>query len=142
MARIVRPGGLIYHGVDLFFWLKGCHKGGIVDLPWAHSRLTPAEYHRFVAETEGRPEANKRSAHLQALNQFTARRWRQTFETGPFDILDWQEVSSPLAEALVRQHPEVCETLLEGIELGDLTCRSVKLWLRNKGLAGTRLRPQ
>jgi SAM-dependent methyltransferase len=33
MARVVRPGGLLRHSIDPFFWLRGCHKGGLVDIP-------------------------------------------------------------------------------------------------------------
>ena len=44
---------MIYHSIDPFYWLKGCHKEGMVDIPWAHARLTPAEYRRFVCEREG-----------------------------------------------------------------------------------------
>ena len=131
MARVVRPGGLIYHSIDPFYWLKGCHKGGVVDIPWAHARLTPAEYHRFVAAHEGEAAAAKRSRHLRTLNQLTPRRWRRTFEAGPFEILDWREESWPLAEALLEEHPDVRETLLDSVEPGDLTCRQIKVWLRN-----------
>jgi ubiquinone/menaquinone biosynthesis C-methylase UbiE len=131
MARVVRPGGLIYHSIDPFYWLKGCHKRGMVDLPWAHARLTPLEYRRFVAEREGMSRAARRSRHLQTLNQFTPRQWRRTLERGPFEILQWREETRPLAEALLGQHPDVPETLLEGIEAGDLTCGQVKVWMRN-----------
>ena len=87
MARVVRPGGLIYHSIDPFHWLKGCHEWGVVDIPWAHARLTPAEYRCFVAENEGEAEAAKRSRHLQTLNRLTPRQWRTILEAGPFEIL-------------------------------------------------------
>jgi SAM-dependent methyltransferase len=118
MARVARPGGLIYHSIDPFYWLKGCHKRGMVDIPWAHARLTPAEYRRFVSEREGASRAAKRSRHLQTLNQFTPRRWRRTLERGPFEILQWHEEPRPLAEALLEDYPEVPETVLDGIEPG------------------------
>ena len=133
MARVVRPGGLIYHSIDPFYWLKGCHKGGVVDIPWAHARLTPAEYHRFVVEHEGETKATKRSRRLQTLNQLTPRQWRMTLEAGPFELLQWKEENSPLAEALLDEHPDVRETLLDGIEPGDLTCSQIKVWMRNPG---------
>src|SRR5439155_1404076 len=37
MARVVRPGGVIHLRVDPYFWLRGCHKRGLVDIPWAHA---------------------------------------------------------------------------------------------------------
>ena len=130
MARVMRPRGLIYHAIDPFYWVKGCHKGGVVDIPWAHARLTPAEYHRFVAEHEGERKAARRSNFLQTLNQFTPRQWRRTIEAGPWEIMKWTEDSWPLAEALLEEHPDVRDTLLDGIEPGDLTCRQIKVWMR------------
>jgi SAM-dependent methyltransferase len=136
MARVVKPGGLIYHGIDQFYGLKGCHKAGLVDLPWAHARLSAAEYHRFVAAHEGEAKAARRARHLRTLNQLTPSQWRQTLDAGPFEILEWTEEHWPPAEALLAEHPDVRETLLDGVEPGDLTCRSVKVWLRHRGPGG------
>src|SRR5439155_20699331 len=49
MARVVRPGGVIHLRVDPYFWLLACHKRGLVDIPWAHARLSLADFRRFVA---------------------------------------------------------------------------------------------
>jgi ubiquinone/menaquinone biosynthesis C-methylase UbiE len=129
-ARVVRPGGLLRHAIDPFYWLKGCHKRGVVDLPWAHARLRPHEYRRFVAETEGEATAAKRSRHLETLNQLGVRGWRALFEAGPFEILDWFEQPSAFAEAMLAEHPDVPETLLEHVSERDLACCSIKVWLR------------
>jgi ubiquinone/menaquinone biosynthesis C-methylase UbiE len=53
MARVVRADGLIYIAIDPYYWLRGCHKRGVVDIPWAHARLTLEEYRRFVADDRG-----------------------------------------------------------------------------------------
>lgn len=132
MARVVRPGGLLRHGIDQFFWLKGCHKRGLVDIPWAHARLRPEEYRRFVAETEGAAKAEKRSRHLETLNQLNLRQWRALLERGPFEVLDWREESSALAAALLEEHPDVPETLLESVATRDLVRYSIKVWLRRR----------
>jgi SAM-dependent methyltransferase len=131
-ARVVRPGGLLRHGIDQFFWLKGCHKGGLVDIPWAHARLDAGEYRRFVAEYEGERRAEKRSRHLETLNQLGLRRWRALFEAGPFEILDWREEESDLARELLQEHQEVRETTVEGVTPRDLVHSSIKTWLRNR----------
>ena len=133
MARVVRPGGLLRHGIDQFFWLKGCHKRGLVDLPWAHARLRAGEFRRFVAETEGEAKAEKRSRHLETLNQLSLRQWRALLEAGPFEILDWREEPSALAHTLLEEHPDVPETLLDGVTTRDLVHYSIKVWLRNRG---------
>lgn len=134
LARVVRPGGLMRHGIDQFFWLKGCHKGGLlVDIPWAHARLSAEEYRRFVAETEGEARARKRSRHRAGLNQLGLRQWRALFEAGPFETLDWKEELSELAETMLEEHPDVPETLLDGVSPRDLVHSSIKVWLRNRG---------
>ena len=130
MARVVRPGGILYHSIDPFYWLKGAYKSGIVDIPWAHARLTPAEYYRFVAGSEGERQAAKRSRRLKTLNQFTPRQWRTILEGAGFETLRWNEETAPAAEALLDEHPDVLETLLNGIEAADLTCRRIKVWMR------------
>jgi ubiquinone/menaquinone biosynthesis C-methylase UbiE len=129
MARVVRSGGLLRHGIDQFFWLKGCHKRGLVDLPWAHARLRPDEFRRFVAETEGEKKAERRARHLKTLNQLSLRQWRALLEAR-FEILDWREEPSSLARAVLEEHPDVPETLLDGVTTRDLVHYSIKVWLR------------
>jgi hypothetical protein len=131
MLRVVRPGGLLYHTIDPFFWLKGCHRGGLVDIPWAHARLRAAEFHRFVAQTEGEESARKKSRHLKGLNQLGLRQWRALFEASPFEIVDWRETRSGLAEALLAEHPDVPETLLHGVTRRDLVHSAIKVWVRS-----------
>ena len=138
MAQVVRPGGLICHSIDPYFWPRGCHKRGVVDIPWAHARLSLAEFRRFVAESEGEAWAVERSRRHETLNRFTVRQWRDVFEAGPFEVLEWNEEPSPLAETLLEEHPEVEESLLDGVEGRDLTQGRIKVWLRNKGTGGAR----
>lgn len=136
MARVVRPGGLLRHAIDPFFWLKGCHKDGLLDIPWAHARLRPGEFRRFVAETEGEAKAETRSRHLEGLNQLGLRQWRALFEAGPFEILDLREEPSALAQTVLEEHPDVPETVLDGVTTRDLVHSSIKVWLRNSGPQG------
>ena len=133
MARVVRPGGLIYHSTDPYFYLRGCHKSGLVDIPWAHARLSLEEFRRFVSESEGEAKAVKRCQRLKTLNRFTIGQWRKIIEAGPFEVLEWKEERFSFAETLLEQHPEVEDTLLEGVERRDLIHGRIKVWLRNKG---------
>jgi SAM-dependent methyltransferase len=136
MARVVRPGGLLRHAIDPFFWLKGCHKGGLVEIPWAHARLRPDEFRRFVAQSEGQATARRRSRHLEGLNQLGLRQWRELFEASPFEIVDWCEEPSALARSVLEEHPDVLETLLEGVTPRDLVHSSIKAWLRKRDGGG------
>src|SRR5439155_1465900 len=84
MARVVRPGGVIHLRVDPYFWLRGCHKRGLVDIPWAHARMTLEDFRRFVTESEGAAMAATRCARLQTLNRLTLGQWRSLIGAGPF----------------------------------------------------------
>jgi SAM-dependent methyltransferase len=132
MARVVRPGGLIYLGIDPFYWLRGCHKRGVVDIPWAHARLTLAEYRRFVLATEGEKAAERRSRRLETLNRFTVRQWRQLIDQMDCEVLAFAERPSTLGEQILAEHPEVLETLLPEVTQQDLLCERIEVWLRKK----------
>jgi SAM-dependent methyltransferase len=132
MARVVRPGGLIHLSTDPYFSPRGCHKSGVVDIPWAHARLSLDEYRRFVTAREGEKRALKRCRRLQTLNPYTIRQWRETIEEGGFEILDWQQERSALAESMLEEYPEVAETVLEGVERRDLVHARLRTWLRKR----------
>jgi ubiquinone/menaquinone biosynthesis C-methylase UbiE len=133
MARVVRPGGLVHLSTDPYFSPRGCHKTGVVDIPWAHGRLTLDEYRRFVNESEGEARAEKRCRRLITLNSFTIREWREKIEAGPFEVLEWREEPSAIAEALLSEYPEVLETVLSGVEHRDLVHERLQMWLRKRG---------
>ena len=130
MARVVRSGGLIYLGIDPFYWLRGCHKRGVVDMPWAHARLTPEEFRRFVSQSEGEEVALKRCQRLESLNRFTVRHWRNLIDSMACEVLAWNERPSVTGQQVLAQHPEVLKTLLPGVTKQDLLCERIKVWLR------------
>ena len=130
MRRVSAPDGLQWHTIDPFFWLKGCHKGGLVDIPWAHARLSDADYRRFVTEAEGAAPAEKRSRHLATLNQVGLDEWRGRVQGAGFEILRWREDPSLLAQALLEACPDVATTLLPHVHPRDLTHSAIKTWLR------------
>lgn len=133
MARVVRAGGLVHHSIDPFFWLRGCHKRGLTDIPWAHARLSLDEYRRFVTEHEGPHKVAKRVERLQTLNRLSLGAWRELIESGPFEVLEWREQPSEIAETMLREHPDSMETLLPGLTPADLTCGRIDVWLRRRG---------
>jgi SAM-dependent methyltransferase len=130
MARVVRPGGVVHHAIDPFHWLRGCHKRGVVDIPWAHARLTLDEYERFVRAREGPAKAAERRRRLETLNALGAEQWREAIESGPFDVLAWELEPSDFARDVLSEHPDVVETLLPNVSRADLTCGRITAWLR------------
>jgi SAM-dependent methyltransferase len=130
MARVVRPGGVIHHAVDPFYWVRGCHKRGVVDIPWAHARLSLEDFDRFVTEREGAAVAAQRRDRLQTLNRLTLADWRAAIAAGPFDILEWTEAPSAFAAQLLEENPDVIDTLADGVEPRELVIDRLELWLR------------
>ena len=132
MARVVRPGGIVHHAIDPFYWLRGCHKRGVVDIPWAHARLKLDEYERFVRECEGTAKASERRRRLETLNALTAEQWREAIESGPFEVLAWELEPSDFARGVFSEYPDVIDTLLPNVSPADLTCGRITAWLRRK----------
>jgi ubiquinone/menaquinone biosynthesis C-methylase UbiE len=50
MYRILKPGGAIIHNYSPYFSHDGGHALGIGDSPWAHMRMTEADYMRYLEE--------------------------------------------------------------------------------------------
>jgi len=132
LARILRPRGLVYHEIDPFYWLRGCHKRGLVDIPWAHSRLSLPEYHRFVIETEGEAVADKRLRRLTTLNRMTLREWKALLDKSPFEIILWEETPSSFAEEVFQEYPDVVSTALPGLQPDDFVVRRIRVCLQKK----------
>lgn len=132
MIRVVRPGGLIHHSVDPFYWLRGCHKRGLTDMPWAHARLGDGDFERFVAAHESPEKAAKRLSRIKTLNRYTLREWRELLESGPVEVLEYREEPDPWSESMLKQHPEITESVLPGVEERDLVTGRINVWLRRR----------
>jgi SAM-dependent methyltransferase len=130
--RVIRPGGIIYQEIDPFFWLRGCHKRGLVDIPWAHARLSLDEYHRFVAEREGERTAEKRLKRLTSLNRLSLEQWKNAHQKGPFEILRWEEKTSSFAKDVLGEYPKVTSTLLPGLVEDDLVVGRIHVVLKKR----------
>lgn len=130
MHRVLAPGGLMYHVIDPYYWLRGCHAPALVDIPWAHARLSKDEYRRFVIEAYGNEAGEKSSEWDATLNHFTPREYRAIFDASDFEIVSWKETKSAYAEDVLDQHPEVLETIIDGVTHDDLLCDSVRVLLK------------
>jgi SAM-dependent methyltransferase len=130
MSRVLRPGALAYHKVDPYYWLKGCHRKGLVDMPWAHARLDVEGVVEVAALAHGRWHARRSRDRLMELNHLTPAGWRKVAESSGFEIDDWRVVRSEFAEQLLAEFPEVEETLLPGVGHDDLVQGTVAFWLR------------
>jgi SAM-dependent methyltransferase len=130
MRRVLRPGAVAFHAVDPYYWLKGCHRKGLVDMPWAHARLEPREVVEVARLTGGRRQAARCESRLAELNRMTLRAWRETIDATQFDVLGWRVSRSDFAERTLAEFPEVKETLLDGVTREDLVHSAISFWLR------------
>jgi ubiquinone/menaquinone biosynthesis C-methylase UbiE len=132
VARVTRPGGLIYLSIDPFYWVRGCHKRGVVDIPWAHARLTLSEFRRFVTAYEGEATALQRFERLDTLNRLTLSNWKERITAMGCDILEWTEDASVIGQDTLREHPDVLSTLLPEITERDLLHERIRVWLQRR----------
>jgi SAM-dependent methyltransferase len=130
MWRVLRPGAVAFHKADPYYWLKGCHRQGLVDMPWAHARLEPSEVVEVARLIHGRRQAARCEARLAELNRMTLRDWQDAIEATRFDVLEWHVERSRFAERILAEFPEVEETLLDGLTRDDLVQGPPLFWLR------------
>jgi SAM-dependent methyltransferase len=130
MVRVTRPGGVIHCSIDPFFWLRGCHKQGVVDIPFAHARLSLDEFTRFVTATEGERAAARRRQRLATLNRLTLAQWREVVSRTGCEVLAWQQDHSAVGAAALAEFPEVAVTLRDGVTRDDLLHERIRVWLR------------
>lgn len=100
LARVLRPGGLMYHGVDPWFGKGGGHSLCTLDVPWGHVRLTPAEFERYVTELRPHERADAMGMYQSGFQvpRRTLVESRAAFEAAGLDVLEWREVPLPLRD--------------------------------------------
>jgi len=130
IARVLRPGGLAYHAIDPYFWARGCHRKGVVDIPWAHARLTPAEIERFHAEDHSKARAARLRSYLEGLNQLTCAGWKAALVRAGLELIDWKVMRFPWVDELLARYPDAAEDLLPGVSPADLTGCHIEVLLR------------
>lgn len=56
IARVLRPGGVVYLEYNPFFSIDGAHWAGTIDIPWAHARMDHDEFQDAIDSLHpGRP---------------------------------------------------------------------------------------
>jgi SAM-dependent methyltransferase len=133
IARVVRPGGVVHHAIDPFFWARGCHSKAVLDLPWAHARLSDEDFERFVEERNTRGRTQRILDSQGALNRLTVDGWREALlRDGAFEVMRWAEFRSPFCERYLAEHPDVVRTVRDGLTERDLVCYWLEVWLRRR----------
>lgn len=93
MARVLKPGGIMIHGVDPYFSPRGGHASCTLDFPWGHARLSSSEFRRYIKEF--RPYEYD---HAMNMYEYLFNRPRISFHEieqfigqAGLSILSWQE---------------------------------------------------
>jgi SAM-dependent methyltransferase len=130
MWRVLRPGAVAFHKVDPYYWLRGCHRKGLVDIPWAHARLLPQQVVEVSRLVHGRRRAARCKSRLEELNRMTLRDWQETVQATRFEVLEWRAIRSEFAEKTLAEFREVEETVLDGVTRDDLVHAAIRFRLR------------
>ena len=105
-ARVLRPGGIAYHGVHPWYCATGGHALCSVDAPWGHARLTADEFARYVRER--RPhEADQAIAAYRTDFQQPRRTFaglRDALVEAGFEILRWEPARRDPPHVAILEH--------------------------------------
>ena len=71
MARLLRPGGLMYHDYNPFFSSNGGHSLVTLDVPWGHARLGPPDVERYLREIRPAEAEQALRFYRESLNRMT-----------------------------------------------------------------------
>ena len=71
MARLVRPGGIVYHDYNPFFSSKGGHSLCTLAFPWGHARLDAADFERYLRELRPTELDQALRFYRESLNRMT-----------------------------------------------------------------------
>jgi SAM-dependent methyltransferase len=71
MARLLKPGGLMYHDYNPFFSSIGGHSLVTLDLPWGHARLDPEDVERYLREIRPAEAEQALRFYRDSLNRMT-----------------------------------------------------------------------
>ena len=86
MARLLRPGGIVYHDYNPFFAANGGHSLCTLDFPWGHA-LDAADFKRYVADL--RPDEFDQALRFysESLNRMTRAELRDSIADAGLDLL-------------------------------------------------------
>lgn len=87
MARLLRPGGLMYHDYNPFFSANGGHSLATLDLPWGHVRLDDEDVERYFRELRPTEADQALRFYRDSLNRMTRADLRAAIEGAGLEFL-------------------------------------------------------
>jgi SAM-dependent methyltransferase len=87
MARLLRPGGLLYHDYNPFFSAVGGHSLCTLDFDWGHARLSDEDFERYVKELRPDEATQTLRFYRENLNRMTLADLRDAMARAGLEIL-------------------------------------------------------
>jgi SAM-dependent methyltransferase len=137
MARLLRPGGVLYHDYNPFFSMIGGHSLATLDLPWGHARLSDDDVERYLREIRPAEAEQALRFHRESLNRMTLADLRDALHGAGLEstaIIPWFQ-RSLLAEATPQVLDEV-RALHPRATFEDLLATFVAVVARKSEAAG------
>lgn len=136
--RILRPGGIAHHGIDLWFGPAGGHSLCTLDIPWGHVRLDEDEFRGYVAHQRPHETADAIAFYTAAFQRprLTLAETADAARAAGFDVLVARHTPLPLRDRhrawfdgrIFRE----CRRLHPLVTPADLLSVSAKLILRRR----------
>ena len=87
MARLLKPGGVVYHDYNPFFSVNGGHSLCTLDFPWGHARLDPADFERYLREIRPSEVDQGLRFYRESLNRMALADLRRAVGSAGLDLL-------------------------------------------------------
>jgi SAM-dependent methyltransferase len=87
MARLLRPGGIVYHDYNPFFSSKGGHSLCTLAFPWGHVRLDEADFERYLRELRPTELDQALRFYRESLNRMTLADLRAVVAAAGLELL-------------------------------------------------------
>jgi len=94
MARLLRPGGVVYHDYNPFFSSIGGHSLCTLDVPWGHVRLDAGDFERYLREIRPTEVDQGLRFYTENLNRMTLAEMRAGIVSAGLELLEvvpWYE---------------------------------------------------
>jgi SAM-dependent methyltransferase len=116
MARLLKPGGVMYHDYNPFFSSNGGHSLVTLDFPWGHARLDDGDVERYVREIRPAEVEQALRFYRESLNRMTRADLVAALDGTGFEtmaILPWTQRSliPQLTPDIVREVQRIYPTV-------------------------------
>ncbi len=133
MARIVKPGGFVFHEYNPFFSADGGHSLCTLDFPWGHARLDDKDFERYYDEIRPNEKGVSLSFFRNNLNRMTLAHLKESVEQNGLrivSIIPWYSAEDQAV--LTNEMLQQCKNIHPTAELVDLIAPIVWLLCEKK----------